>query len=118
MLTLHKRLDYQKDEVLKVCENFGIWRAMTQFHVAGYTEMKNWLKETTGNENFGLHPKINLGNSQTLGDQIIEAMLRKVSDLEKNNQDLRERNRFLEWQLAQGQAKETEQAISILEVCK
>lgn len=118
MLTLHKRLDHQKDEVLQVCENYGIFRAMDQFKVASYDRFQIWLKEVTGNENFGLHPKLDLSNRQPLGDQVVEAFLRKVAAMEKTNIELEKRNRFLEWQLNQHHEKDLNQAMAVMEVCK
>jgi hypothetical protein len=118
MQTLKTRLNPIKDEVLKVAETFGVFRAMDQFRVASYDRFKIWLKEATGNENFGLRPKIDLSSRQPLGDQLVQAFLLKVSQLENKNTELQQRVHFLEWQLAQGKAKEMNEAIAVLEVCK
>jgi hypothetical protein len=118
MQTLHSRLDPQKEKVLQVTENFGPFRAMNQFKVASYDRFQKWLKEVTGNENFGLRPRLSLESGQSLGDQLVAAMLRKVATLESDKQSLKERITFLEWQLDHGQAKEQDQALAIMEVCR
>jgi len=118
MKSLHTRLDPQKDEVLKVTETFGQFRAMRQFKVSSYDRFSLWLKEVTGNENFGLRPVISPDSGQTLGDQLVMAFLRKVAELEAKNEDLRQRIKDLEWQLSHSGEKETQQALAILEVCR
>ena len=118
MKTLHKRLDPQKDEVLKVTETFGRFRAMRQFKVSSYDRFSLWLKEVTRDENFGLCPVINHNSDQTLGDQLVSAFLQKVAELETKNEDLRQRIEDLEWQLNHSGEKETQQALAILEACR
>lgn len=118
MQTLKTRLDPIKNQVLEAAETYGRFYAMTQFHVSSYDRFKNWLKGVTGNENFGLRPKIDLASRQPLGDQLVEAFLLKVSQLEGQLTEKDQRIRFLEWQLTQGKNKDLTQAIAVLEVCK
>ena len=118
MKSLHARLDPQRDEVLKVTETFGRFRAMRQFKVSSYDRFSLWLKEVTGDENFGICPVINHNSDQTLGDQLVEAFLRKVADLEAQLKKRDERIGFLEWQLSHPEEKETQQALAIIETCR
>lgn len=118
MESLHKRLDDQKEEVLRITETFGRFRAMRDFGVRDYICFSKWLKEVTGDEDFGLQPKIRPDSSQTLGDQLVTAFLRKVAQLQTENERLRERIKDLEWQLAAASEKEEIQALAVLEVCQ
>ena len=118
MKSLHKRLDYQEEAVLSVCRKFGRFRAMREFGVSDYPAFAKWLKEVTGDENYGLNPQIRLDSSQTLGDQLVDAFLRKVAQLQAQNEELREQIAYLKWQLEQAGEKEQSQALAILEVCQ
>lgn len=118
MKSLHERLDYQKEEVLRVTETLGVFKAMRQFNVASYDRFRMWLKEVTGDENFGLYPKIRLTTSQTLGDQLVDAFLRKVAALETENKKLHEEVEHLKWQLSGNDGKEELQTLAVLEVCQ
>lgn len=117
-VSLHTRLDPRKEEVLKVVKSFGVFRAMEDFQVASYDRFLKWLKEVTGNANFGINPAIALGGSQSLGDQLVAAFLRKLADLEGQRADLQERIRVLEWQLAGPRETEYRQALTVLEACR
>ena len=118
MKSLHTRLDPRKDEVLRITGTFGQFKGMREAGVASYDCFRRWLKEVTGDENFGLHPKIKLAGDQTLGDQCVEAFLRKVAYLETRNAEKDRRIEYLEWQLSLGQPKQLQQALTVLEVCQ
>jgi len=118
MKSLHTRLDPRKEEILRITETFGPFKAMTDFHVAGYDRFRIWLKEVTGDENFGSRPKIRLDGDQSLGDQLVAAFLRKVARFQAENEDLKKRIKLLEWQLDHTREKEQEQALAVLEVCQ
>ena len=118
MKSLHTRLDPVRDEVLKVTETFGRFKAMRQFRVSSYDCFARWLEEVTHDKNFGLCPRISLNGRQTLGDQLVYAFLRKVANLEAENERLRQRNEILELQLSPAEELEDQQALAILEVCQ
>lgn len=118
MKSLHARLDHQKEEVLKVTETFGQFRGMCFAKVQSYDRFKKWLKDVTGDENFGLRPKLNLNSYQTLGDQLVDAFLRKVATLEAQKDSLSERIDSLEWTLSHSQEKEQAQALAIVQACQ
>ena len=118
METLHTRLDYQKEEVIRVVKTFGPFRAMNKFGVATYDCFERWYREVTGGETFPISPKIRLGCDQTLGDQLVDAFLHKVARLQTENEKLRERIEFLEWQLSIKGEREQDQALAVLEVCR
>lgn len=118
MKSLHARLDDKKEEVLKVTETFGQFRGMRFAKVQSYDCFKKWLRDVTGDENFGLRPKLNPNSHQTLGDQLVDAFLRKVATLEAQNESLSERIDFLEWTLSHNEEKEQTQALAIVQACQ
>lgn len=118
MKSLHTRLDYQKEEVLKVTETFGQLAAMNAYSVKDYYRFRCWLKDVTGDDNFGIRPKLNHSFHQTLGDQLVEAFLRKVADLEAQNESLNQRVKFLDWSLSHTEGKQEMQALAIVDACQ
>lgn len=118
MKSLHTRLDPTKDEVLEVARNFGVFRAMAIFGVNDYLAFRNWLKEVTGDEDFGAHPKLSLNGNQTVGDQLVDAILRKLANLQAENERLHQELEHLKWQLSGEDGKETQQALAILQACE
>ncbi len=118
MKSAHARLDPQKEEVLKVCDTFGQFHAMDRFKIKSVIAFRAWLKDVTGNENYGIAPKLRLDNRQTLGDQLVNAFIQKVADLQDQLKEKNKRIDFLEWQLSQGNDKEISQSLSVLEACK
>ncbi len=118
METLHTRLDYQKEAVLSVTEKFGRFKAMDVFKVRDYLCFSHWLREATGNENFGLNPKISLDGGQTLGDQVVDAFLQKVAQLQAENEKLHKEIEYLKWLRSSSIEKEELQALAVLEVCQ
>jgi len=118
MKSLHTRLDERKEEVLEVTKTFGRFVAMRQFSVGDYACFCKWLKEVTGDENYGINPKIKSNGHQTLGDQLVEAMLRKVANLEALLSERAERIAFLELLLSPTETTERNQALAILQTCE
>jgi len=118
MKSLHVRLDPQKEAVLDLTRKFGRFKAMAEFGVSDYVCFAKWLEEVTGNENFGLNPQISLNGRQTLGDQLVTSFLRKVAQLQAQNEELRDRVKDLNWQLEGVGEKEERQALAVLEVCQ
>lgn len=118
MKSLHTRLNDQKEAVLSVTQKFGRFKGMQEFGVSDYACFSKWLKEVTQDESFGLSPQMRLDTSQTLGDQLVDAFLRKVAQLQTQNEELREKVEYLKWQLADHHEKEEKQALAVLEVCQ
>ena len=118
MKSYHTRLDPIKEKVLRHTETFGQFQAMSKFKVPSYDCFIRWLEEVTGDKNFGIHPKISLDGHKTLGDQLVEAFLRKVADLEATVAERDQKIEHLEWLLEQGGGKEMEHALAVLEVCR
>ncbi len=118
MKSLHARLDDQKDQVLRVVEAFGVFRAMDQFAVSSYDRFRIWLQETTGDGDYGLRPKISPRSGETLGDQLVAAFLLKVAALEADNTRLKQQVDGLRWQLERGKGPELDQALAVLEACE
>ncbi len=118
MKSVKARLAEHQEAVLDVTRTFGRFRAMEQFHVSDYACFSKWLQEVTGDENFGINPKIKLDNHQSLGDQIVDAFLHKVAQLESENERLKQRASYLEWQLSQSSVKAESQALAVLSVCE
>ena len=118
MESLKTRLDPQKEAVLDFTRTFGRFKAMKEFGVRGYVNFHDWLEEVTGDEKFGLNPKISLDGHQSLGDQLVAAFLRKVAELQAENEALLKRIEFLEFQLNHKGEKEELQALAIMELCQ
>jgi len=118
MESLHKRLDPQQKAVLATCEALGQFRTMELFNLKDYPSFKRWLKETTGDENFGLQNQVSINDGETLGDKLVAAFLRKVAGLEAENARRGQRIEHLEYQLCIRGQKEQTQVISLLQTCK
>lgn len=116
--SLKARFNGNRDEVLEYTANFGRWKAMTKFNIRDYLAFTRFLMEMTGDENFGVKPKLNLNGNQSLGDQLIEAIISKVARMEAQNQGLRQRIELLEWELNLKREAEPIKALAVLEVCK
>jgi len=116
MRSLHTRLDYRRDEVLKFAARFGQFRAMEEFEVKSYAQFSAWLREVTGDENFGLHPKISLGDHKTLGEQLTDAFLRKVAQLQDENQRLKAQIEMLKLTARANKKHDENLAIETLEI--
>ena len=78
MKSLKKRFKEQgrAKEVLDYTKRWGIHKAMDEFGVRDYIAMKKYLKEATGNENFGVSPRFN-GGGKT---DIFEVVRAKLED--------------------------------------
>lgn len=118
MESLHKRLDPQQKAVLATCEALGQFHTMELFKVKDYPAFRRWLKETTGNDGFGLQNQISLYDGKELGDKLVAAFLRKVAHLEADNARQQQRIGFLEYQLGIRGHKEQTQVVSLLQACK
>ena len=118
MKRLHTRLDIQKEAVLACTEKFGRFRAMQKFRVADYLCFTKWLKEVTGDENFGVCPKFGLDGHRSLGDQLVEAFLQKVAQQQAENERLHDEIEHLKWLLSSSRDKEESQALAVLEACQ
>ena len=118
METLHTRLDYRKDRVLKVTETFGRLAAMEEFEVNDYVCFSKWLEGVTGNENFGIHPKISLNGGPGVVNAVAIKVVRTLLDLQVENEELRKENRQLKLELSHDGGTEREQALALLDVCQ
>ena len=118
MESLHKKLDGQRRAVLAACEALGPFATMRLFKVRDYVSFAKWLKETTGDENYGLNARARAADGETLGDQLVAAFLLKVAALTEENKRLRETVNHLRWELGIEGEREQTQAIAILEACK
>ena len=118
METLHKRLDPHKAAVLATCEALGQFHTMELFKVRDYLSFQKWLKEATGDENFGLDSKVSVDGGQTLGDKLLAAVLRKITHLAAENARQRQRIEHLEYQQGIRGRKEETQIVSLLQMCK
>lgn len=118
MKSLHERLDPIKDEVLTYTRNYGHFKSMTKFKVSDYTCFIRWLLDVTGDENFGVRPILGANNYQSLGDQLVEAFLRKVAALDTQNEKLRKENEQLEWLISKRNEKEELQALAVAGACE
>lgn len=118
MQSLHTRLDYQKDQVLKFIGLFGRSHAMEEFGVADYSRFSEWIKEVTGNEHFGLNPKFGANGSQGVLNQVAIKMVRTLLDLQAENKELRKENEILKLELQRGDGEDMDQALALMEICQ
>ncbi len=118
MKSLHTRLDHQKDKVLKMTELFGPFPAMREFEVDDYLCFNRWLKEVTGNENFGIHPKIRFDGPETFTNQLALKVIRKLLDLQDENKELHKEVQALRAQLSGDGHVDSQEALAIVELCQ
>jgi septal ring factor EnvC (AmiA/AmiB activator) len=109
------KLKPQKEELLKYTKTYGKYKAMRKFDIKTIPAMDRLLMEWTGNANFGINPEMQPGIRQSVGDQLLDAIVSamdnfkaKISDLQDRNKRiceeckrLREENEFLKEQLNQ-----------------
>ena len=76
MKSLAKRFAANKKEVLDYTKRWGIFKAMDEFNVRDYIAMRRFLKEATGNENYGVNPRF-IGGGKT---DIFEVVRAKLED--------------------------------------
>ena len=107
MESLHTRLDPIKEKVIKFTEYFGPFTAMREFGVADYGCFSKWLKEVTGDENYGLPPKISLDGGQGVAGQVAAKVVRMLLELQAENEALRKENKRLKLELSQTAATTT-----------
>ncbi len=93
-VALSKRLADQKDEVLRFTKRYGRYAAMDKFSVADTLAFDKLLTEWTGDEKYGYHPEINLSSSRSIGEQLADALVGKIVDLQNQNKELTERLNF------------------------
>ena len=118
MKSLHTRLDYRKDEVLKFTAQHGQFGAMNEFDIRSYDRFNQWLKEVTGDENFGLCPTLSIDGRRTLGEQLVDAFLLKVAQLQAEKEELRAQVEMLKRVATLNRRHDEELVIEALEVCQ
>jgi len=89
-VALKIRLADKRDELLEYTRKYGRWRAMDKFSVADSIAFDRLLMEWTGDEKYGYHPQVDFDATRNVGDQLLEAIYRKISRLETENQKLKE----------------------------
>lgn len=118
METYHTRLDPRKTEVLDFTKTYGQLAAMTEFDLRSIVRFRAWLKEVTGDENFGLRPLLKLDGDQTLGDQVLASMLQSMFAFKAEVDRLRAENQQLRARLQPRRSLEHRKALAILEACQ
>lgn len=112
MESLKKRLESIKDDVLKVTAEEGQHAGMRHANVKDYIAFTKWLKEVTGDENFGLQPSNpgNLRSSYWLAHQAFMSahqtrlsLLKKVVDTEREIAEVEQDIRRWEWKILEAQ---------------
>lgn len=122
MQSLKSRFNWQKAEVLECVKNFGIHEAMQRYQVLDYLAMIRWVKEQTGEANYGTTPKFNPASNHGLLDQLVEKFASYVARKEAQIERYEERIAELEKKLTYYQAFEIGQVepkvISVIEACE
>ena len=118
MKSVKERLTGQEKEVLKVAETYGRFQAMTKYGIKDYIAFSRWIEEETGDKNFGDNPKIRYTAGQSLGMQLMDAFLSKISHYEAQVKELREENEYLRLQLIKENEHDELRAIALLSTCE
>jgi len=87
--------------VLECAEKWGVFPAMTEFGVQDYGAMKRFLKEETGNENFGINPRF--GGFGGKGDRDLFKVVRQK--LEDKLAEIKRRDVWKDAELSRLQAE-------------
>ncbi|MBA7563509.1 hypothetical protein ES708_05168 [subsurface metagenome] len=118
MKSLHTRLGYRKDKVVDFTRKYGQFAAMSEFGAHDLICFRRWLKEVTGNENFGLRPEIGGYRYGSVAEQFVAAFICKVTQLQAENETLRSRVRVLEREVSINRHADEELLVAALEVCQ
>lgn len=92
--SLKKRFEGHEPEVLKRVETFGFYEACDFYKVTAIP-MHNWLKEKTGNENYGFNPTMPYGiteivdlNLEKFLDYVLDKLAKKESEITRLQAEL------------------------------
>jgi hypothetical protein len=98
--SLKNRLNGNSGEVVIYARQFGILATMQEYQVKDYVAMLNFLKEQSPDEEFRV-AKIEVGSyaGPDAFDKLLEAMLRKYSQMESANKNLADENAELKKQV-------------------
>lgn len=115
--SLKSRFNGNKEEVLAYTKTYGRGPAMRKYDIRTYTSFKDWLEEETGDENYGINPTIR-PDGQPLGDQVLNAFLKYVSESKIGLEALKAENELLRERLRIRKLENEKQAIPVLEACE
>lgn len=118
MQSLRKRLNGNKEEVLRNTELYGWGYAMDKYGVKDYLAFGKFIEAETGNPNFGRNPTFSPNVGKDLGEQILDAMLSYILKSETEVKLLRGRIEHLEWQLKRKGIDNREKISSLLVAVK
>ena len=118
MESLHTRLDHQKDKVLRGTSLFGRFHAMDEFGVKDYERFSKWLKEVTGDENFGINPKLGSDGGKGIAGQVAIKVVHTLLDLQAENKELRRELTALKGLHSRDNGSDTDAVLALMEVCQ
>ena len=88
MQSLAKRFKDNKKGVLDYTKRWGIHKAMDEFGVKDYIAMRRFLKEATGNENFGVSPRFNGGGKSDIFEVVRSKLEDYVAKVNRRNAEM------------------------------
>lgn len=118
MQSLKTRLENCRKEVLDYTKYHGRSEAMDKFDIKTYDSFARWLEEETGEKMFGFRPVLGVDRNTSLGDQLVDAFLRKVAYMETERAKQVEIIKTLRWQLAQRKERDDVKVMAILTECR
>lgn len=99
MQSYAKRFDGNREEVLRDVKRYGVFRAMEKYGIKDYKAFSKFVREQTGEPNFGINPTIGaLGGAgnNTLLEQFVQAFKNCVARMEADSRAKDERIAELE----------------------
>jgi pullulanase/glycogen debranching enzyme len=114
--SLKARFNGNSGEVVKYAREFGIFGAMQEYQVKDYVAMLTFLKEQAPDEVFQV-TKVNTDVYATPDafDKLLESMLRKYAQMEKNISDMVAQNAELKKQVDYYRANKWQQTRPLVE---
>ena len=108
MQSLKAKFNGNCQEVLDFIGTYGVFAGMTKYQVKDYAAMRNWLKEVTGDENFGISPKFDTYPGETAFDKLAKALCKTIWEVMADNERLQKENKAI-WQVIKERGKADEE---------
>ena len=88
MQSYKTRIGDKQEQFLEFVKDYGLWEAMGEFDLHDVVAVRKLLKEWTGDENFGINPRV--GELGAVGNEDVFEIVRKrlenfVADAERRD---------------------------------
>jgi len=115
--SLKNKFNGNRQEVLDYVQKYGRFKAMLEYGVNDYGCFSSWVVDATKDQNFGLNPTLSSNRVPSI-DDVIQAFIRKVVQLERENAELKEQMKFHSADKEEQEECWNVGANAVLEVCK